>query len=79
MTGNESVAHSLARIDQAQWVFGGAQGTPGAGIAGMSATKIDKSQAGPHDQVRAPERRAQMQVFETLEIIDSFSRYYIVT
>lgn len=79
MISNESVAHSLARINQAQWVFGGAQGTSGAGIAGMSATKIDKSQAGPYDQVCALGRQAQMRVSETLEIIDSFSRYYIVT
>ena len=79
MISNESVAHSLARLNQAQWVFGGATGTSGAGLAGMSATKIDKSRAGPYDQVCAPGPRARMRVFEPLEIIDAFSRYYIVT
>lgn len=53
----ESIAYSLARLSQAQWVFGGAQGTAGAGIAGVSQTKIDKSQAGPDDEVSLSERQ----------------------
>ena len=52
-----SIAYSLSRLDQAQWVLGGAQGTAGVGIAGVSQTKIDKSQAGPDDEVPHSERQ----------------------
>lgn len=53
----ESIAYSLVRLDQAQWIFGGAQGTAGVGIAGVSQTMIDKNQAGPDDEVSLSERQ----------------------
>ena len=53
----ESIAYSLARLSEAQWVFGGAQGTQYAGIPSIAFTKIDKNQARPNDVVTLSERQ----------------------
>lgn len=75
----ESIAYSLARLDQAQWVFGGAQGTAGVGIAGVSQTMIDKTQAGPEDEVSLSERQIKMRMSRCFKIANMLSRSSTVT
>ena len=46
----EETDGSWNRTSQAQWLYGGAYGMSGTGLAGISS-KIDKNKAGPYDVV----------------------------